>query len=183
MLYRLSVTWGWKEPTDAVLWAITKSHPAQTWAHQTLFNVFQGRKDTESMLELIDTLRQLDVSQPRYRYDWALLTMLLNNRSTWSPEKQTMLTLFESDPTNPIYITGYAFALAVAQRTEESLQVIDHLSPQDRMVPERAPYLAFIFAKALKPQEVKTYVALRDSIPDPLPEELALLDRSALLVR
>ena len=51
------------------------------------------------------------------------------------------------------------------------------------MVPERAPYLAFIFAKALKPQEVKTYVALRDSIPDPLPEELALLDRSALLVR
>ena len=135
------------------------------------------------MLELIDTLRQLDVSQPRYRYDWALLTMLLNNRSTWSPEKQTMLTLFESDPTNPNYITGYAFALAVAQRTEESLQVIDHLSPQDRMVPERAPYLAFIFAKALKTQEVKTYVALRDSIPDPLPEELALLDRSALLVR
>lgn len=94
-----------------------------------------------------------------------------------------MHTLYESDPNNPNYITGYAFALAVAQRTEGSLAVVGHLGPLDRGLPERAPYLAYVYAQALKPKEVQTYVALRDKIPDPLPEELALLDKSAQLVR
>lgn len=183
VLYRLSVGWDWEQPTEEVLWAITKFHPNQTWAHQTLFNVYQSRKDTEQMLELVDTLRELDISTTRYRYDWALLTLLLNDRDSWTPEKQTMESLHESNPENAYYSTGYAFALALSNRSDEAVEAIEKLSSAERALPERAPYLAFIYARALQPREVALYTDKRDQLQDALPEEIALFDKADDLIR
>lgn len=182
-LYRLASIWGWEDQAETPLWAIVRTFPAQSWAHQTLFNAYRTRRDTENMQALIGTLRIADATTPRYQYDWALLTLLLRQRSTWSDEKQTMQTLYESAPENPYYITGYAFALALSDRAKEAVELADKLAAGDRALPERTPYLAFVYASAMRPAAVDGFIAGSEDFPDFLPEESQLIASARELVR
>jgi hypothetical protein len=181
-LYRLAAAWGWDDQIEQTLWAVTRAFPAQTWAHQTLFNVYRERKDTTKLLSLASTLRDADATTPRFQYDWALLTMLVHKRSTWSPEKQAVMTLYETDPANPHYATGYALALAQAQRPAEALAIVQKLSSAERSVLERAPYLAYIYSVAGMSLEAEEASAARPQLGKLLPEELMLFDQARTIL-
>lgn len=183
LLYRLASIWEWDSLAETTLWAIARAFPSRSWAHQTLFNAYRQRRDTESMQALIGTLRIADPTTPRYQYDWALLSMLLRPRNTWTAEKQAMQTLHESAPDNSYYITGYAFALAQSDRTDDALTLLEKLPPRERALPERAPYLAYIYAAAMQPAEVDTIIAGAADHENYLPEELALLHTARERVR
>lgn len=182
-LFRLASIWDWEEQAEATLWVVVRDFPSQSWAHQTLFNVFRVRRDTASMQTLIGSLRMSDSTTPRYQYDWALLSLLLRQRSTWTEEKQAMQTLYESNPENPYYITGYAFALALSERADEAVDVADKLEAIDRALPERAPYLAFVYASAMRPSSVDELATGAEGFTNFLPEETQLLQTSRDLVR
>ncbi|GAB5561656.1 MAG: hypothetical protein SynsKO_33030 [Synoicihabitans sp.] len=184
LLYRLANVWGWEEATETALWSVARSYPSRTWAHQTLFDVYRQRRDTENMRALIGSLRENDASSPRYQYDWALLSMLLNQRASWTDEKRTMQTLFETDPGNPYYITGYAFALALAEREEEAVALLANLTPADHAHPERAPYLAFVYSRTYQTEQINTLVdGATAYAANYLPEESALLQKARDYVR
>lgn len=183
LLYRLASIWTWEDQAEAPLWVIAENFPSRTWAHQTLYNVYRLRRDTENMKALIGTLRLSDATLPRYQYDWALLSMLLSERTIWTEEKQTMQTLYESDPDNAYYITGYAFALAQSDREDEAVEIADRINELERNLPERAPYLAFVYAAAMKPGAVDTFVANAEGFENLLPEETQLLQDARNMVR
>jgi thioredoxin-like negative regulator of GroEL len=182
LLYRVAGVWNWETEGENTLWAITKAYPLQAWAHQTLFNVYRQRRDTENMRALIGVLRERDGSMTRYRHDWALLSMLTMRSPTWSPPKQEMYNLYQSEPTNPNYITGYAFALAQTEKTEEAIEIIGKLPAEELAQPARAPYLAYIYGMARDQADFNRVAALESQLPALLPEERALfgMGREAL---
>jgi hypothetical protein len=183
LLYRLASIWSWEDQAESPLWVIARNFPSRTWAHQTLYNVYRLRRDTENMQALIGTLRLSDTTLPRYQYDWALLSMLLSERTAWTEEKQTMQTLFESNPDDAYYATGYAFALAQSEREEEAVEIADQINELERNLPERAPYLAFVYATAMRPGAVDQFATNAEGFDNYLPEESQLLQDARNMVR
>jgi len=182
-LHRLSGIWRWDDETERSLWAITRAFPTQTWAHQTLFNTYRKRGDTVSLRNLADTLRQRDGTLLRYQHDWALLSLLTSAQPAWNAPKQMMADLYKLDPTNANYATGYAFALAQADKTDEALAVLQKI-PADQLAQRaRAPYLAYIYGMARRPDDYAKAATDKAALaPSLLPEENALFDagRTAL---
>lgn len=179
VLQRLAALWEWEREGESTLWTLARTYPDQTWAHQALFNAYKRRKDTAGMREVLVALRQSNAVVSRYQHDWALLTLLIDPSLTWNPAKETMQRLYEDDRSNPTYATGYAFALAQADRWEEALAVVETMAPEQREYPPRLPYLAFVHGMARNPDEVQRLQKLSaKSGAEYLPEERHLFTRA-----
>ena len=182
VLHRLAVVWRWNEQIESTLWVIVRAAPGEAWAHQTLFSHYRGKGDTRNLISLLAALRDLDPTVPRYRYDWALLSVLSSTSTAWTPPKETLEGLHRAEPANPSYATGYAFALAKSGRAEEAVALMDALPEEQRTLPARAPYLAYIYGQARRAEELEKAIALQPTSDRLLPEErmLATLGREAL---
>jgi len=177
VLQRLAAVWRWEDESERTLWAIARAFPAQTWAHQSLFNVYRSRKDIKGMREVMGVLRQSEGTVSRYQHDWALLTLLAEPTSNWNPAKDTMRALYEAEPTDATYATGYAFALAQAGKGPEALAVVEKMTEPERQYPPRQPFLAFVYGVAKKSPELEQAAKLAEGV-DLLPEESYLFTRA-----
>lgn len=176
VLQRLASIWGWEDERERTLWMVARTFPAQTWAHQQLFDLYRSRKDTANMRAVTAALRDAEGSVPRYQHDWALLTLLLEPSNNWTPAKDVMRGLHEGDPHNPNYATGYAFALAQVGKGPEALAVVEKMTAQDREYLPRQPYLAFVYGVAKKTADYERVTALGKK-GDYLPEESYLFTK------
>lgn len=179
VLHRLAAAWSWSEERELTLVAIARAFPDQTWAHQALFNVYREKKRTADMRDVLRLLRDADPAVPRYQHDWALLSLLLEPSTVWTPAKETMRRLFEAEPGNATFVTGYAFALAQSERGAEALELVGRLGPADRDFPLRQPYLAFVFGVARRPEAVERAQQLGQGAGY-LPEEESLFSRARI---
>jgi len=177
ILQRLASIWKWDDESERTLWAIARTFPDQTWAHQALFNLYKERKDTNSMRDVIAILRAAEGDVPRYQHDWALLTLLAEPTVSWNPAKDTMRSLYEANPDNATYGTGYAFALAQAGKGPEALAIVEKMTDSEREYPPRAPYLAFVYGVAKKADELEKTEAFGQG-QNFLPEESYLFTRA-----
>lgn len=177
VLQRLAAVWRWEDESERTLWAIARTFPAQTWAHQSLFNVYRSRKDIKGMREIMGVLRQSEGTVSRYQHDWALLSLLAEPTSNWNPAKDTMRALYEAEPANATYGTGYAFALAQAGKSAEALAIVEKMTEFERHYPPRQPFLAFIYGVAKKSAELEQAAKLANGV-EFLPEETYLFTRA-----
>ena len=176
-LQRLAKVWGWDKESETSLWGIAKAYPDQTWAHQALFNAYRIQKNTAGMREVLGALRQSNMVVPRYQHDWALLSLLLDPQLQWNLPKETMKALYEQNRVNATYATGYAFALAQADRKPEAQAIIDAMRVTDREYPPRAPYLAYVYGVLRNHEGLARMQSLMEGT-DFLPEEKLLLSRA-----
>jgi hypothetical protein len=151
---RLAALWGWPDETERSLWAIVHGFPDQTWAAQLLYDQYRREKKTAGMRDVMQALHASDGGVPRYANDWALFTMLTDPTRDWNPAKEAVRQLYLSAPSNPVYRTNYAFALALSGKGPEALTIVSGLSPTDRDYPPRQPYLAFIYGVGNRPQDL-----------------------------
>jgi hypothetical protein len=147
-LQRTAATWGWATEQERALWAIVRSFPDQTWAHQALFDRYSARRDTTGMRDVMGALQSSDPSVERYSHDWALLTLLVAPSTGPALAKDIMQKLHGEHPTNPNYMLGHAFALAQSRRGPEALAIVRQFTEVQRDYPPRQPYLAFIYGVA-----------------------------------
>lgn len=175
VLHRLAVLWRWNEQIERTLWVIVRAAPSEAWAHQTLFSHYRSKGDTKNLVSLMATLRDLDATVPRYRHDWALLSVLTSSGSTWTPAKEMLERLHGEEPGNAAYATGYAFALAKSGRAKEAAAVADKLNEMDRSLAARAPYLAYIYGQARRADDFEKASALQPPAESLLPEERLLI--------
>jgi hypothetical protein len=177
VLHRLATLWRWEKEVESTLWTVARAYPDQTWAHQALFNSYKEQANTAGMRDVLSLLRQSDGSVPRYRHDWALLTLLREPTPLWNPAKDTMRELHEWQPKNAVYASGYAFALAQAERLDEALAVLNRLPEAEREFGLRLPYVAYVYGMARRSEEVTRLAALaKASGLRYLPEEVRLLE-------
>jgi hypothetical protein len=174
-LHRLAVLWNWEEATEDTLWAILRADSGQAWAHRQLFAHFRAARRTDRLRTLMDTLRNLDPTVPRYRHDWAVLSLLTQRTVQWNPPKTLLATLHAEEPDNPYYRTSHAFALAQANRLEEAVALLEGLTAEEQRATPRLPYLAYIHGKARDREAFERVVAFIPRGQDYLPEEQRLI--------
>lgn len=181
ILRRLAAAWEWTDEAEQTLWAITSSFPDQTWAYQALMASYREHKNTRGLQNVLTVLRQNNPGVPRYDHDWALLTLLIEPNSTWTPAKELLKQLHTTDPAQPNFAAGYAFALAQANRGDEALAVVKKMSDGDRTFAPRLPLLAYVYGVARARAEFATVEQLAKDV-DYLPEErqLFMAGREAL---
>lgn len=176
VLQRLAAAWRWDDESERTLWAIAKISPDQTWAYQTLFNVYRQKKNTSGMRDVMASLKNFDGLVPRYQHDWAVLSLLMEPTTSWTPAKETLKKLSESEPTDPTYLTSYAFALAQSGKGAEAFAVTEKLTSDQRSYLLRQPYLAFVYGVAKKAAEFEHTVSAGAG-GNFLPEESYLFTR------
>ncbi len=181
ILRRLATAWEWTDEAEQTLWAITSSFPDQTWAYQALMASYREHKNTRGLQNVLSLLRQNNPGVARYDHDWALLTLLIEPNSTWTPAKDMLKQLHAANPTHPNYVTGYAFALAQANRGDEALAVLKGLPEAERNLPSRLPLIAYVYGVARAKTEFAAVEQLATDV-DYLPEErqLFMAGREAL---
>jgi hypothetical protein len=181
ILRRIAAAWDWDEEADSTLWAITNSYPDQTWAYQALMASYRANKNTRGLQNVLSVLRQNNPGVARYDHDWALLTLLIEPNTTWTPAKELLKQLHAAAPTQPNYTTGYAFALAQANRGDEAMAVLKKLSDVERTFPPRLPLVAYVYGVARAKTEFAAVEQLAKDV-DYLPEErqLFMAGREAL---
>lgn len=180
-LHRLAVLFGWQPEAETTLWSIARAHPNQTWSHQALFDLYHAQRNTANMRDVMNTLRQADPSVARYQHDWAVLALLLDPSATWNAPKRTLEELHQADPANPNYLASYAFALALAGKKKESLEMLARLPEPELSYPPRLPYLAYIYGAAGNAPAL-TKVAAAATNGNYLPEEFGLIRRAQEIV-
>lgn len=182
MLVRISGFWEWQEETERALASVAKNFPEETWAALALFYSYREQDKAPAMRELAFGLAQRHANVPRFQHDWALLDILTEPTPQWNRAKETLKRLHEVAPANPYFITSRAVAEAQAGRGAEALKLADSLSETDRLLPARAPYLAFVYAVARRKEEAERYLELSRG-QSLLTEEKALLAQAQETLR
>jgi hypothetical protein len=165
--YQLGVSLKWAKEVEATLQAIARGFPGQTWAHEALVRVYTVEKNGAALQQIFTLWNQQAIGVTRIKHDSTLMDLLVFGAKAPAHVKKAAEELHKNEPSNPFYATTCALAYALDGRTNEALAVVAKLSAADRSNPARAPYLAFIYAKARK--------------GDPLREQLALVRRETLL--
>jgi hypothetical protein len=88
-----------------------------------------------------------------------------------------MRKLYETNPGDSTYATGYAFALAQAGKGAEALAVVEKIPPDERNYPPRQPYVAFVYGVNRKTSEIEHSQTLVEGV-NLLPEESYLFTRA-----
>lgn len=124
----------------------------------------------------MNVLRERDPTVPRYKYDRAILSLLTQRSSGWSPPKTAMQELYELDSTNTDYVVGYAFALAQSGKEQQALALIDAMAPEDRDRADISPFLAYIYGVARRGEDYERVAVMDGRLPQQLPEEKFLFE-------
>jgi Flp pilus assembly protein TadD len=89
--------------------------------------------------------------------------------------------LYHKHPDDPFVITDHAFALWQLGRREEANALLDRLSLDDRLSPQRATFLAVIYGTTGRRREARTALTLVPAATSLLPEEAELIARAAAI--
>ena len=183
-LARLAQIWRWPEELRGVLLARVRYFPSEPTAFLKLAQEYLAARDTRGLRDLYRLFNDgSDRFDPKLQ-DWALLSLLTEPTSVPNEATRTLEMLHAKDKLNQHYATNYAFALFQLGRHAEACALVDRLDAGGKELPERAPYLAAIYAAAGRKDEARA--ALRRAPPERalLPEEVALLRKAeGLLAR
>jgi hypothetical protein len=181
ILYRLGVTWKWGREVEATLLAIARGFPGQTWAHEALVRVYTVEKNAAGLRQIFGIWSQQAVGVPRIKHDAALMELLVLGPTAPAHVLRTAEEFHKNDPTNNHYATTRALACVYDNRIQEAVRVVEAMPDPAKKDPARAPYLAFIYAKARKGDLCREQLALvRPSAL--LKEEQALADQARAML-
>lgn len=180
-LSHLASAWSWPEARRDALLQIVRRFPNDGVTFLQLAKELRAARDTRGLRDLYRLFNDGSVRFESKLQDWALLALLATPTTGPNEATRTLQALHTKRPENSYYKTNYAFALCLLQRAAEAAELIDELSEAERNHPERAPYVAFIYASAGREKEARA--ALRRAPPPAalLPEEAKLLTAAAAL--
>ncbi len=174
-LAQMAAAWQWAAETEAVLWEIVTRHPAEKWAFKNLTALLYVGGKTRPLKTLLEKLAAAEPDNLAVRNNLAMTGLLLN------PDDPTAHRLarecYQGDPRNPNFISTHAFALSLAGKTNEALQVFGELG-EGQQADTIGVYLGLVLSKAGRNAEAAERLRDWEKVRL-LPEEVALV-RQAL---
>ncbi len=173
MLWRLAQAWQWGPEADRTLRAITRLHPDEQWAWETLLTRLLEAKSTAELWQLYERWAQAAPGDRQILMERAILAGVLG-RTT--PEMQRRVEQARAgDPSEPGWAVAHALMLRQQGRGDEGLKLLSEVSLSHATEPRYALVHGVFLAEAGRAAESEK---LLGSVPvaDLLPEEQALLD-------
>jgi tetratricopeptide (TPR) repeat protein len=175
MLWRKAVEWRWESKAEDLLWGIVNKYPSEKWANNTLVQVLYSSGRTRSLMTLFDQQLKLNPADLSVKNNLAMCALLLDAQEL--KPNDLARSLYEQDPSNPSYISTYAFLLYLQKKDAQALQIIEKINPEVLKKPSVAGYYALILKANGNPAKAKIYldIALKSNL---LPEERKIFDQA-----
>ena len=166
--------WGWENETTDLLWALSKRPEKQKDAFVALYQHYAKTMDTQGLYRVLVRLSELDSTNLNIQNNLAQVSLLLNA----NPEKarRSAADVYHKSPTNPAYMTTYAYSLLTQGNAKEALRIMSSLSKEQLSDPTIGAYYGICLA-VNGDQKARTYLDFGKQA-NLLPEEKALIDKA-----
>lgn len=178
MLLRLAAQWRWNTEGEEILSLIINRYPSERWAYQALTQVYYMTGRTRPLMVLCSQQAKRNPDDLPTKNNLAMTAMLLD--ATEMQPHDLARELYDKAPTNASFASTYAFSLYQQKKTNEALQVMTKLTPQQLQSPTIASYYALVLhANGNMPTARQYFDRISGTnAPTLLPEEKRLLDRA-----
>ena len=175
MLARTVSQWDWQNETLELLWALSKTHETRMEALQLLYQHYARTGDTGGVYRVLLRSAEIAPDNLTMQNNLAQISLLLDA----DPDRARKIAadLVKKEPTNPAYVSTYAFSLYGRGEIEPARQAIEALTAEQLQTPAIAAYYGIILAAAGQKEKAREYLHLA-SKAFLLPEEKALVAKA-----
>jgi len=160
--------WGWAPAQTEVLLQITDEFPDEKWAVSQLMAQYYADGKTGELQRLLLKSHTANPGDPRIENN--LANILLLRKSELDQANTMAREVYEASPTDPFFISTYAYSLFLQKKPDEALKVLNNLKPEYLKIPSIAAYYGVIQAGSGHQAIARQYIALAESA-QLLPEE------------
>jgi predicted Zn-dependent protease len=166
--------WNWEKEMTDLLWALSKHPEKQKDAFVALYQHYAKTSDTQGLYRVLVRLAELDSTNLNVQNNLAQVSLLLNA----NPEeaRRQAAEVYRKSPTNPAYMTTYAYSLLSQGNAKEALRIMSSLSEEQLSDPTISTYYG-IFLAANGDEKARPYLDFGKQA-SLLPEEKALIDKA-----
>ena len=174
VLIQTAADWKWENETTDLLWSLSKRPEKQNQAFLALYRTYTRSSDTQGLYRVLVRLSDLDPNNLDVQNNRAQVSLLLEV----DPKEARRLAadVYHKSPTNPSYITTYAYSLLCEGNPKEALRLMNSLSTDQLSDPTISAYYG-IFLAANGDERSRTYLDFGKQA-SLLPEEKALIDKA-----
>jgi hypothetical protein len=180
MLARTVSQWDWQNETLELLWTLSKTHATRMEALQLLYQHYARTGDTGGVYRVLLRSAEIAPDNLTMQNNLAQVSLLLDADADRA--RKIAADVVKKEPTNPSYVSTYAFSLYSRGEIEPALQAMEALTPEQLQAPAIAAYYGMILAAAGQKEKAREYLQ-RGSQAFLLPEEKALLAKAENAVR
>ena len=166
--------WNWEKEMTDLLWALSKHPEKQKDAFVALYQHYAKTTDTQGLYRVLVRLVDMDSTNLNVQNNLAQVSLLLNA----NPEeaRREAAEVYHKAPTNPAYMTTYAYSLLSQGNAKEALRIMSSLSEEQLSDPTISTYYG-IFLAANGDEKARPYLEFGKQA-NLLPEEKALIDKA-----
>ena len=175
MLARTVSQWGWQNETLDLLWSLSKTHATRMEALQLLYQHYAKAGDTGGVYRVL--LRSTEVAPDDLLMQNNLAQVALLLDVDTERARKIASDLVKKEPTNPAYVSTYAYSLYARGDIEAAREAMRTLAPEQLQTPAIAAYYGVILAAAGEKEEAKQFLE-RGKQAFLLPEEKALIAKA-----
>ena len=178
-LLQLADDWNWKPEAIDLLWELTKYPDRQSAALTTLYRYYAKEQDTQGLYRALVRLSDLNPEDLDIKNNLAQIGLLLE--AQMQDAQLLSAEIYRKQPSNPAYLTTYAYSLLTQGKKEKAVEILKTLTPEQLRDPATSTYYGICLA-AVKDPEAATYLKAADKA-QLLPQEKALVERARASLR
>ena len=167
--------WGWNAETIELLWALTKFAEKKTDALRNLYLRYAAANDTQGLYRVLLRLSESDSSDLDVKNNLAQTSLLLNAEPSYG--RKLAEDVYRQKPSNPLYVTTYAYAFYSNGDLGRAMKVMQNLTEEQLEQPAVSAYYGIFLAGSGDMEKARHYLE-RGGKARLLPEEKALLDQA-----
>ena len=175
LLTRVIDDWGWKNEGIDLLWQLAKYPEVQFEALHALYLHYAKTHDSQGLYRVLSRLNEIDPGDLKVQNNLAQVSLLLHVDLARAGKRAT--ELYRKDPSNPAYVSTYAFALYEKGNLNGALSAMSKLRDDQLRDPPIAAYYAIFLAARGDKDKAREYLE-QGKQASLLPEEKVLVERS-----
>lgn len=175
LLMRTVSSWGWESEAADLLWQLAKHPETQLEALRTLYSLYAKNNDTRGLYRALARLADVDPGDLKVQNNLAQISLLLS--ADRDRARKLAADVYQKEPTEPAYVSTYAFSLYTKGETGAALKIMNKLREDQLKEPALAAYYGIFLAAAGQTSEARQYLDIGKQA-HLLPEEKALVERA-----
>lgn len=145
-LAQLSAKWGWASEHTELLHEITDEYPDQRWATDALIAELYAAGNSHGLADFLAKSHETDPTNAKLKNNLAAVSLL--RRSGLENACRLAREAYDSSPDNPFFMSTYAYALLLQNKTNAAEKIASEIKPQYRQIPSIAAYYGVVEAEA-----------------------------------
>ena len=174
-LARAVSAWGWQSEAADLLWSLTKFPETRIEALQALYQLYASRSDTSGLYRALLRMSLIAPDDITVKNNLAQISLLLGAEVARAQKMAS--EVYASDPSNPAFVSTYAFSLYTAGDVEAAIQVMDKLPANRLKEPSLAAYYGVFLAAVGRNEKASEFLQVGAKAML-LPEEEALVAKA-----